>query len=163
MFKNPNQKDMAKTSSEPHSAEKLNRIVAGTEIEGVIVSDSNIRIDGTVKGTVTAKGRLVVGASGRVDGEIVCENADIEGAINGTISINGLLSLKSTARLECDIATKKLAIEPGASFSGKCSMGGGVVKDLKHSIEDQDDAQSQGGQKNKSSEQQRQQQPAKSR
>lgn len=130
MFKSSNPKEMAKTS-ETHSPEKLNRIVTGTRIEGVINTDSNIRIDGEVKGTITAKGRLVVGATGVINGEIVCENADIEGKISGQISVNGLLSLKSTARLECDIATKKLAIEPGAVFSGNCSMGGGVVKEFK--------------------------------
>lgn len=113
---------MAKTT-EPHSPEKLNRIVAGTQIEGEINSDSNIRIDGSVKGTIRAKGRLVVGPTGSIHGEIVCENADIEGQINGKISVNGLLSLKSTARLECDILTQKLAIEPGATFSGNCAMG----------------------------------------
>ncbi len=130
---------MAKTA-EPHSPEKLNRIVSGTEIEGSIVSDSNIRIDGSVKGTITVKGRLVVGATGKIQGEITCENADIEGSVMGNIQINGLLSLKSTARLECDIATKKLAIEPGAVFSGKCAMGGGVVKDMKQTFSDREES-----------------------
>lgn len=130
---------MAKTT-EPHSPEKLNRIVSGTEIEGSIVSDSNIRIDGSVKGTITVKGRLVVGATGKIQGEITCENADIEGSVMGNIQINGLLSLKSTARLECDIATKKLAIEPGAVFSGKCEMGGGVVKDMKQTVSERDES-----------------------
>jgi len=118
--------------SESQTPEKLNRIVAGTTIEGEIKTDSNIRIDGTVKGTISAKGRLVVGTTGSIDGNIICENADIEGTITGNISINGLLSLKSTARLKCDITTKKLAIEPGAVFSGNCSMGGGVVKEFKN-------------------------------
>lgn len=136
MFKSTNQRDMAKIN-ETHSPEQLNRIVAGTKIEGVIVSDNNIRIDGTVKGTITAKGRLVVGPTGIIQGEVICENADIEGALTGTINVNGILSLKSTARLECDISTKKLAIEPGAVFSGKCVMGGGVVKDMKQSMEEQ--------------------------
>lgn len=130
MFKSSNPKEMAKTS-ETHSPEKLNRIVTGTRIEGEISTDSNIRIDGEVKGTITAKGRLVVGATGSIEGQVVCENADIEGKIVGQISVNGLLSLKSTARLECDIATKKLAIEPGAVFSGNCTMGGGVIKEFK--------------------------------
>lgn len=149
MFKSSNQRDMAKTN-EPHSPEKLNRIVSGTDIQGSIVSDSNIRIDGTVKGTVSVKGRLVVGSTGRIEGEIVCENADIEGVINGIINVNGLLSLKSTARLECDIATKKLAIEPGAVFSGKCSMGGGVVKDIKESPKDRERTEGSGRQASES-------------
>lgn len=118
--------------SESQTPEKLNRIVSGTTIEGEIKTDSNIRIDGTVKGTISAKGRLVVGSSGSIEGDVVCENADIEGRITGQIAVNGLLSLKSTARLECDITTKKLAIEPGAVFTGNCTMGGGVIKEFKN-------------------------------
>lgn len=121
---------MSKTN-EGHSPEKLNRIVSGTDIEGVVTSDSNIRIDGNVKGDIRVKGRLVVGSTGHIKGEITCENADIEGTISGKITVNGLLTLKSTAKLDCDIATKKLAIEPGATFTGKCEMGGGVIKNLK--------------------------------
>jgi len=131
MFKNSNPKEISKMN-EAHTPEKLNRIVAGTNIKGEINTDSNIRIDGVVKGTITAKGRLVVGASGSIEGNIVCENADIEGKITGQINVNGLLSLKSTARLECDITTKKLAIEPGAVFTGNCTMGGGVIKEIKN-------------------------------
>ena len=39
-------------------------------------------------------------------------------------------SLKATAKLQGDINTKKLAIEPGAVFTGNCSMGGGVLKEM---------------------------------
>ena len=37
--------------------------------------------------------------------------------------------IKSTAKLDGDIITNKLAIEPGANFSGSCSMGA-VIKDI---------------------------------
>ena len=111
------------------SPDKLNRIVEGTNIEGDIKSESNIRIDGYVKGTVTTKGRLVLGSTGKIDGEIICKNADIEGKLNGVIQVNELLSLKSTAILHGEISTNKLSIEPGAIFSGNCKMGA-VLKDL---------------------------------
>jgi cytoskeletal protein CcmA (bactofilin family) len=111
------------------SPDKLNRIVEGTHIEGDIKSESNIRIDGYVKGTVSTKGRLVLGATGKIDGEIICKNADIEGKLNGIIEVNELLSLKSTAILHGEISTNKLSIEPGAIFSGNCKMGA-VLKDL---------------------------------
>ena len=42
-----------------------------------------------------------------------------------------LLSLKTSAKLNGDIITSKLSIEPGASFSGSCSMGA-VIKEIKH-------------------------------
>jgi cytoskeletal protein CcmA (bactofilin family) len=129
MFKSNTSNNMSKTA-EINSPERLNRIVEGTEIVGDIKSDSNIRIDGKLKGTIITKGRLVIGPTGSIEGDITCENADIEGNFNGKISVNQLLSLKSTAKLTGDIHTSKLAIEPGASFTGTCSMGG-TIKDIK--------------------------------
>ena len=116
------------------SPERLNRIVEGTIIEGDIKSDSNIRIDGYVKGTINVKGRLVLGTTGKIDGNIYCKNADLEGKLNGTIEVDELLSLKTTAKLQGEISTNKLSIEPGAIFSGNCKMGA-VLKDLTSSDE----------------------------
>jgi cytoskeletal protein CcmA (bactofilin family) len=129
MFKSTNNQSMSK-SPENNSPEKLNRIVDGTSIEGHIKSDSNIRIDGKLKGTIQTRGRLVIGSSGFIDGDIVCENADIEGTFSGKIQVNGLLTLKSSAKLKGEIITGKLAIEPGAVFSGSCAMSGGNKEPL---------------------------------
>mgnify|MGYP006315787047 FL=1 len=109
---------------------KINSIMEGTVIEGEIRSDSNIRIDGRVKGSVNAKGRVIVGQSGVIDGEVICQSSDIEGTVIGKVNCQDVLSLKATAKLQGDINTKKLAIEPGATFTGNCSMAGGVVKEM---------------------------------
>lgn len=109
---------------------KINSIMEGTSIEGEIKSDSNLRVDGRVKGTIHVKGRLIVGQSGSIEGEVVCQSSDIEGTVVGRIHCQDLLSLKATAKLQGDINTKKLAIEPGAVFTGNCSMAGGVVKEM---------------------------------
>ncbi len=119
---------MAK-ASENGNPEKLNRIVEGTVIEGEIKSESNIRIDGIVKGVTTTQGRLVIGPNGVIEGEVICRNADIEGTLNGKITVSELLSLKSTSKLTGDIISRRLAIEPGAVFTGTCTMGA-KVKDL---------------------------------
>lgn len=109
----------------------VNILGAGTTIEGDIVSASDIRIDGALKGTLKTKGKLVIGSTGSVDGEVSCMNADISGSIRGKLTVNELLALKSTAKINGEIAVGKLSIEPGADFSGSCSMGG-VVKDIKN-------------------------------
>lgn len=116
--------------AEPVSPGKINSIMEGTSIVGEVTSDSNIRIDGRIKGTVTAKGRVIVGQSGVIEGEVVCQSADVEGTVLGRVNCQDLLSLKATAKLQGDINTKKLAIEPGAVFTGNCSMAGGVVKEM---------------------------------
>ena len=115
----------------------INRIVEGTKVNGDIVSESNIRIDGVFTGNITTKGRLVIGPSGLVDGVVNCENAEIEGKLKGKINVQQLLSLKTSAKVEGDIATDKLSIEPGAVFTGTCTMGS-KIKSFKP-VENQDD------------------------
>jgi cytoskeletal protein CcmA (bactofilin family) len=125
---NKNNTSMRNTSPETGS---VNIIGAGTSIEGDVVSSGDIRIDGTLKGTLKTRGKLVVGPSGSVEGDVQCQNADVSGSVRGKITVTELLSLKGTAKLTGEISTGKLAIEPGADFSGSCSMGG-VVKDIQH-------------------------------
>ena len=129
MFKSDKSNLSFNVKTNMNSPELLNRIVEGTSIEGQINSKSNIRVDGFLKGTIITEGRLVLGPEGKVEGEIQCGNADIEGTLNGTIQVEDLLTLKNSAKLQGDISTNKLAIEPGAVFSGSCSMGG-ILKDL---------------------------------
>ena len=108
----------------------VNLIGVGTTISGDVTSSGDIRVDGTLKGSINTKGKVVVGSTGIVEGDVVCQNADISGELKAKISVSELLALKSTAKLDGDILTNKLAIEPGATFSGSCSMGA-VIKDIK--------------------------------
>ena len=73
----------------------------------------DIRVDGTLKGSINTKGKVVIGSTGIVEGDVVCQNADVSGEIKAKISVSELLALKSTAKLDGDIVTNKLAIEPG--------------------------------------------------
>ena len=115
-------------NSEPTAA--VNMIGAGTIITGDVMSKGDIRVDGTLKGSVNTEGKVVLGREGVIEGDVVCKDADISGTIKARITVSQLLSLKTTAKLNGDIITNKLSIEPGASFTGSCSMGA-VIKDLK--------------------------------
>ena len=106
----------------PEAPQSANLIQAGTSITGDIESNGNIRIDGSLKGTITTGGKVILGSTGSVDGDIICINADIEGRANGNIKVKDLLSLKATAVVSGDIYTDKLSIEPGAKFTGTCRM-----------------------------------------
>ncbi|MCK4664506.1 MAG: polymer-forming cytoskeletal protein [Bacteroidales bacterium] len=100
----------------------INLIGTGTMISGDINSNGDIRIDGGLKGNLITKGKVVVGQTGSINGEVDCKNADISGKIEGKIKVSELLSLKLTANIFGDIITNKLSIEPGANFSGSCNM-----------------------------------------
>jgi cytoskeletal protein CcmA (bactofilin family) len=112
---------MAKNNSTENSS-TINFLGAGTFIIGDIKSNGDFRIDGNLKGSINSKGKVVVGTSGKIDGEIICQNADISGDITAKIVVHELLTLKASAKLNGDIFTNKLAIEPGAKFTGTCNM-----------------------------------------
>ncbi|MDD3011235.1 MAG: polymer-forming cytoskeletal protein [Bacteroidia bacterium] len=99
-----------------------NLIQSGTEIKGDVITNGNIRIDGTLNGNLECKGKLIIGKTGVIDGTVNCSNAEVEGNLRVKMNVQGLLILKSTAKLFGDIVVSKLAIEPGATFTGTCKM-----------------------------------------
>ncbi len=108
---------------EKNSNESVNSIGKGSILDGSINAPGDIRVDGVLKGKLIAKGRLVLGKGGSVEGEVECGSAVISGELKANIQSTDLLILKETAKLYGDIKTEKLSIEPGAMFSGKCIMG----------------------------------------
>lgn len=109
----------------------LERNVIGknTVIVGDISSEGDFRIDGTVEGNLRAKGRVIVGREGKVNGMIEATDADVEGEVMGALTINEMLTLKATAQITGEVVIGKLCVEPGASFNATCSMKG-MVKEL---------------------------------
>ena len=125
MFSNNNE-----PNKKTQMTEVINTIGAGTVVTGDVQSKGDIRVDGSLKGSLNTSGKVVLGKEGVIEGDVLCNSADISGTIKAKITVSQLLSLKATAKLNGDIITNKLSIEPGASFSGSCSMGA-VIKDLK--------------------------------
>ncbi|HTX89295.1 MAG TPA: polymer-forming cytoskeletal protein [Bacteroidales bacterium] len=106
----------------------INLLGAGTVVKGEIKLNGDFRIDGTFIGTIHCKGKVVVGTTGVIEGEINCQNADFSGEVKATVKVSELLTLKETAKFTGDITTNKLSIEPGAKFSGNCIMEGSLTK-----------------------------------
>jgi cytoskeletal protein CcmA (bactofilin family) len=113
----------------------INLISNGTDIKGDVKSSGDIRIDGSLTGNLNTKGKVVIGQSGKVCGEVICKNSEVSGVVEGKIMVTQLLILKASSKILGDIATSKLSIEPGAIFSGNCKMsdydnngGAGVTK-----------------------------------
>ncbi|MEO0311545.1 MAG: hypothetical protein RIQ89_1202 [Bacteroidota bacterium] len=130
MFNKPKTNE-GNTPSPNTSNGTINIIGAGTVIEGDIKSNGDIRIDGTVFGSIYSKAKVVVGNTGNIQGDVHSQNADVSGNIKGKTAVAELLFLKSTSRISGDIVTGKLVVESGATFTGSCNMGA-VIKDINH-------------------------------
>jgi cytoskeletal protein CcmA (bactofilin family) len=86
-------------------------------IEGSVQSDSEVQIDGLVRGDVRVE-RLTIGETGRIEGQVAAETAEVRGRVAGAITAKQV-RLHSTANVEGDITAEQLSIEPGASFEGR--------------------------------------------
>lgn len=99
-------------------------IAEGTHIEGTIKSNTNIRVDGSIKGIVNCQEKIVMGETGVVEGTISTKDAIMTGTFEGDLVVNGTLHLKSTAVIKGDITAQFLIVDEGAQYFGKCNIGG---------------------------------------
>jgi cytoskeletal protein CcmA (bactofilin family) len=102
-------------------------ISSGTTIKGDISSNSDLRIDGIIIGNINSNAKIVIGASGVVEGDIFGNNADIVGKISGTVRVKELLQLRGDCVVNGNLYAGKLQVEPTATFNGQCHMGANVV------------------------------------
>lgn len=100
----------------------VSTIATGTTINGDIESDDNMRIDGNIIGNVYCKAKIVLGESGIIQGDLHASNADVLGTVNGNVITKDLVCLKSRSTVNGNINTKRLQIEPDATFNGQCKM-----------------------------------------
>ena len=117
----------SKTAKTESLAISASIIGSGNTITGNIDAQGDIRVDGTIKGNVFSKAKVLIGAEGVVEGNIHCREADIMGQVYGNIQTEELLHLKGNASVSGDIHTAKLLIEPTVSFNGQCQMGANIL------------------------------------
>ena len=103
-------------------ANLLSRISAGTVIKGEIISPNDIRIDCVFEGTLKVKGKVVVGESATIKGDIICDNAEVCGKLDGNLYVKDALSLKDGCVVNGNLHIKRLAVELGSVFNGNCKM-----------------------------------------
>ena len=118
----------SKSSSDENTNNANTLIGAGTIITGDLESNGDIRIDGTLKGNLNGKAKIIIGTDGLVQGNINGLQADIMGQVTGNIKIQELLYLHGSTQVNGDISAGKLQVEPTAVFNGKCNMGGNVIE-----------------------------------
>ena len=105
---------------QPSASNTSSAALRGTD---AFKSEENIRLDGSVQGTVHCSKRLVVGEKGAIDGEVKAGTAVISGRITGNLTVDGALQLTSTAKIKGDIQAKRMSVEEGATYNGSCRIG----------------------------------------
>ena len=104
-----------------------NILSSDVEIKGSLKFSNDLIIDGKIEGEVTSDGSLTVGENAFVQGEIRTKSVVLFGRVQGNITVSERCELKSSAVLEGDVVAGTLAIEEGATFMGKSSVGKSAV------------------------------------
>lgn len=101
----------------------LSLIAQGMQVVGDVYAEGIMRVEGRIQGTVICKSRLVIGANGRVEGNIDAQNATIEGEVKGHVVVRDLLEIQAKGRIYGDVVCEKFTMQAGGLFTGTCKMG----------------------------------------
>jgi cytoskeletal protein CcmA (bactofilin family) len=95
----------------------------GTSIEGTLVFQDTIRLDGKLVGKILSeKGTLIVGERAVIEAEIQVGTAVISGTVDGQIKAAERIDVHAPAKITGDIQAPVVSIETGVGFNGKCTM-----------------------------------------
>lgn len=121
----------------PSTPSETTVIGTGAKVDGNLVSAASLRIEGSVKGNITAEGDVIVAADADVVADIRAANVSISGKYKGNVNCTGTLEMSGTARVEGNVTCGALIVSNGAVFTGQSTMGGkGTAEASKPKIEE---------------------------
>jgi cytoskeletal protein CcmA (bactofilin family) len=110
---------------------ELTVVGAGARLDGTVVSTGSLRVDGQVKGRISADGDVTLSGQSQVEADITARNVSVGGRFSGDIVARGRAAITPTGRVEGSITSKTLLIEEGASFRGESRMEGAAAPSIR--------------------------------
>jgi cytoskeletal protein CcmA (bactofilin family) len=86
------------------------------------VSTESIRIDGQARGTIAARGDVILSTDSHVEADIQAQNVVTGGTLKGSITARTMTEVTDGGRVEGTIRSKALVVSEGALFSGQASI-----------------------------------------
>jgi cytoskeletal protein CcmA (bactofilin family) len=94
-------------------------------IEGRIVSQEHLTIDGQVEGTIEVGDHsLMIGAGAAVKADLIAKTITVSGAVTGNLTAAEKVILQPSASVDGDITTPRLAMAEGAIVKGRVEARG---------------------------------------
>jgi cytoskeletal protein CcmA (bactofilin family) len=97
-------------------------IGTGVVVHGDLTSQSDITIDGFLKGKIKTEGNLTLGVNAQVTANIEATNVVVAGSLEGNITARGETTIRETGQVKGDITSLGLAISSGGVFIGRSLM-----------------------------------------
>jgi len=107
--------------AEPSSGE-VTIVGQGAKLEGNVVSAGSLRVDGQVKGQITADGDVMLSPQSQVEADIRAQNVIVAGRFKGSLVVKAKAEIARGGRVDGNITAKTLVVEEGAVFQGQSIM-----------------------------------------
>lgn len=95
---------------------------SGSRLVGDLRFDDTFRVDGRFEGRIHSSGRLVVGDTGEIEGEVRVAHVHVAGTIRGTVADAEKVEIVASGKIYGELRTRSLIIADGAVLEGSCSM-----------------------------------------
>jgi cytoskeletal protein CcmA (bactofilin family) len=94
----------------------------GTIIEGKLISEANLRIEGEYRGDIECKGDIIIGECGVMRSNIEAKDVTLAGKLYGDITTKGRLIITGSGQLHGSVTAHALIIQEGGILNGVCHM-----------------------------------------
>ena len=93
----------------------------GVTLKGDITKADEVQIDGDADVTMKTD-NLIVGATGKCNGNIETHNADIWGTVDGDLKVSGTLTVQEAGNVSGSIEYQSLQIKLGGKINGEIKI-----------------------------------------
>ena len=104
------------------STELTGVLESSVEFEGTLAYNGCFHVNGTVKGKIVTPDMLVIGETGRVQGEVKAGVVIIYGKVEATIEAKYRVEIRKPAIFKGEMSTPSLKVEEGVIFEGTNKM-----------------------------------------
>jgi cytoskeletal protein CcmA (bactofilin family) len=94
----------------------------GSEFDGKLTFEGQVRIDGKFSGQIFTKDTLVIGDGARVNAEINAGTVIINGVVEGNVKASQIIEVHQPGRVKGNLETPALSMDRGVIFEGSCKM-----------------------------------------
>lgn len=127
----------------------------GTHVEGKMICEAGLRIEGEYRGDIDCHGDVIIGECGIARSNISARDVTIAGKVFGDVTTNGRLTITATGQVHGNINAQSFVIQDGGIFTGACKMERAQDQARSHPLVEPQ-AQAQGREQQQSSKEKRQ-------
>jgi len=113
---------MLKKKSDLSSQSFDTLIGKSASFEGDLKTKGLLRIDGKYTGNIDVEGDIIIGSTGKIQGNMKANNIEVSGEIDGNVYCMNQLKISQTGKIYGDIEVNSFVVEEKGVFDGNCKM-----------------------------------------